>query len=113
LSGRISAFAPILRLRNEAEFTCGADQQRAFNDIKRYLFSPLVMKATMAEIPFRLYIAAEDVMIGVVLTQIMEGKEHIITYLSWWLIDAEMRYSFIKCCVYLCSMLAPNYDNTC
>jgi hypothetical protein len=37
------------------------------------------MKAPMAGIPFRLYIAVEDVVIGVVLTQVMEGKEHIIT----------------------------------
>jgi hypothetical protein len=28
--------------------------------------------------------------------QIMEGKEHIITYLSWCVIDAETRYSFIE-----------------
>jgi hypothetical protein len=52
LSGKIGAFAPILRLKNEAEFTWGADQQRAFDDIKRYLSLPLVMKASMAGIPF-------------------------------------------------------------
>jgi hypothetical protein len=34
LSGKISAFAIILRLKNEAEFSWGADQQRAFEDIK-------------------------------------------------------------------------------
>jgi hypothetical protein len=54
------------------------------------------MKAPMAEIPFWLYIAAEDVVIGAVLTQIIEGKEHIITYLSRCLINAESRYSFIE-----------------
>jgi hypothetical protein len=46
----------------------GADQQRAFDDIKKYLSSPPVMKAHMAGIPFRLYIAAEDAVIGAVLT---------------------------------------------
>jgi hypothetical protein len=35
-------------------------------------------------------------MIGVVFTQVIDGKEHIITYLSWHLINAETRYSFIK-----------------
>jgi hypothetical protein len=50
----------------------------------------------MAEIPFRLYITAEDVVIWAVLTQVMEGKEHIITYLSRCLIDAEIWYSFIE-----------------
>jgi hypothetical protein len=34
--------------------------------------------------------------IGAVLMQVMEGKEHIITYLSQCLIDAETRYSFIE-----------------
>ncbi len=32
--------------------------------------------------PFRLYIAAEEGIIGAVLTQETEGKEHIVTYLS-------------------------------
>jgi hypothetical protein len=35
LSGKISAFAPIFRLKNEAEFIWGANQQRAFDDIKK------------------------------------------------------------------------------
>jgi hypothetical protein len=74
----------------------GADQQHAFDDIKKYLSSPPMMKAPMTGISFQLYIPAEDVMIGAVLTQITEGKEHIITYLSRCLIDAETRYSFIK-----------------
>jgi hypothetical protein len=67
------------------------------------------MKAPMAGIPFRLYIATEDAVIEIVLTQITEGKEHIITYLSQRIIDAEIRYSFIeKLCLslfYACSKL--------
>jgi hypothetical protein len=74
----------------------GTDLQRAFDSIKKYLSSPPVMKAPIAGISFQLYIDAEDAIIGVVLTQVMEGKEHIITYLSQHLIDAETRYSFIE-----------------
>jgi hypothetical protein len=96
LSEKISAFAPILRLKNEAKFTWGADQQCAFENIKRYLSSSPVMKAHMTGIPFRLYISAEDAVIGVVLMQVMNGKEHIITYLSRCLINIETRYSFIE-----------------
>jgi hypothetical protein len=96
LSGKISAFAPILQLKNEAEFTCGADQQCAFDGIKKYLSSPPVMKAPIAGILFRLYITVKDVAIGVVLMQVMDGKEHIITYLIQCLINAETRYSFIE-----------------
>jgi hypothetical protein len=83
----------------------------AFDDIKKYLSSLLVIKAPMAGIPFRLYNAAEDAIIGVVLMQVTEGKEHIITYLSRCLIDAEIRYAFIeKLCLslfYACSKLRP------
>jgi hypothetical protein len=52
LSGKISAFAPILWLKNEAKFTWGVDQQRAFDDIKNHLSSLPVMKAPMAGILF-------------------------------------------------------------
>jgi hypothetical protein len=41
------------------------------------LSSALVLKAPQSGIPFRLYIAAEDKVIGVVLTQQTEGKEHV------------------------------------
>jgi hypothetical protein len=87
----------------------GGDQQCTFENIKRYLSSLLVMEAPMARIPFRLYIAAENAVIGAVLMQVIEGREHIITYLSRHLIDAEIRYSFIeKLCLslfYACSKL--------
>jgi hypothetical protein len=63
----------------------------------------------MAGIPFRLYIAAEDAVVGAVLTQVTEGKEHIITYLSQRLINIKTMYSFIeKLCLslfYACSKL--------
>jgi hypothetical protein len=55
----------------------GADRQRAFDNIKKYLSSPSVMKALMSGIPFRLYIVVEDAVIRVVLTQVTEGKELI------------------------------------
>jgi hypothetical protein len=54
------------------------------------------MKAPKVGIPFRLYIAVEDSVIGVVLTQVTDGKEHVITYLSQCLINAKTRYSFIE-----------------
>jgi hypothetical protein len=109
---KISAFAAILRLKNKADFTWGgggAEQQLAFDEIKKYLSSMLVMKAPKARILFWLYIATEDSVIGDVLTQVMNGKEHIITYLSRRLIDIEILYSFIeKLCLSLffaCSKL--------
>jgi hypothetical protein len=82
LSGRVTAFTPILRLKNDAEFIWGVEQQAAFEEIKEYLSTPLVLKAPQSGVPFRLYIAAENDVIGAVLTQEAEGKEHIITYVS-------------------------------
>jgi hypothetical protein len=66
-----------------------------------------VLKAPKIGIPFRLYIATEGKVIGVVLTQMVEGNEHVVTYLSWRLVDAETRYTFIEksciCLFYACT----------
>jgi hypothetical protein len=87
----------------------GVQISNAFENIKRYLSSPLVMKAPMVETPFRLYNAAKDAVISTILTHVTEGKEYIITYLSQHLINTEIRYSFIeKLCLslfYTCSKL--------
>ena len=67
------------------------------------------MKAPKHREPFKLYIAAEEGVIGAVLTQDTEGKEHAITYLSRRLLDAETRYTFIEklclCLYYACTKL--------
>jgi hypothetical protein len=85
----------------------GGEQQEAFDLIKKYLSSAPVLKAPQAKVPFRLYIAAEDKVIGAVLTQETEGKEHVVTYLSRRLVDAETRYTFIEklclCLFYACT----------
>jgi hypothetical protein len=54
-------------------------------------------------------VVAEDKVFGAVLAQETEGKEHVITYVSRQLIDAETRYTFIeKLCLslyYACTKL--------
>jgi hypothetical protein len=56
-----------------------------------------------------LYIAVENNVIGVVLTQKTGGEEHIITYVIRRLLDAETRYQFFeKLCLslyYVCTKL--------
>ena len=96
LSGKVDAFTPILRLKNDVDFTWGAKQQEAFDMIKKYLCTPPVLKAPKHGKPFRLYIAAEKDVIRAILTQETEGKEHAITYLSRRLLDVETRYTFIE-----------------
>ena len=87
----------------------GSEQQEAFENIKNYLSSPLVLKAPRRGVPFRVYVVAEDKIIGAVLTQETKGKEYMITYVCRRLIDAEKRYIFIeKLCLslyYACTKL--------
>jgi hypothetical protein len=109
LSGKVDAFTSILRLKSDNDFTWGAKQQEAFDKIKLCLSTPPVLKASKHGEPFRLYIAAEGGVIGAVLAQETEGKEHVITYLSRHLLDAETRYTFIEklclCLYYACTKL--------
>ena len=74
----------------------GAKQQEAFEKIKEYLSTPPVLRAPRSGVPFKLYIAAEEKIIGVVLTQEDEGKEYVIAYLGLGLLDFEARYSHIE-----------------
>nr|CAE03289.2 OSJNBb0046P18.5 [Oryza sativa Japonica Group] len=54
LSGRLEPFAQLLRLKADQKFTWGAEQQKAFDSIKEYLSSPLVLIPPQKGIPFRL-----------------------------------------------------------
>jgi hypothetical protein len=67
LWGRVKAFTPILQLKNNALFIWGAEQQAAFKEIKEYLSTPLVLKAPQSKVPFRLYVATENDVIGAIL----------------------------------------------
>jgi hypothetical protein len=74
----------------------GAKQQEAFEKIKEYLSTPPVLRAPRRGVPFKLYIAAEEKVIEVVLTQEDEGKEYVIAYLGRRLLDLEIKYAHIK-----------------
>jgi hypothetical protein len=82
--------------KNEAKFAWAAKQQAAFDQIKHYLSTLPVLRAPKSGEPFWLYIAAHEDVIGAILTQEFEAKEHIITYVSKRLLDAKTRYSFIE-----------------
>jgi hypothetical protein len=68
-----------------------------------------VLKSPKSGFPFRLYIVAEDKVIGAILTQETKGKEHVITYLCRWIVDVQIRYTFIEklciCLFYACTKL--------
>jgi len=102
---KIIPFTPILKLKDESEFTWGAKQQEAFEKIKEYLSTPPVLHAPRRGVPFKLYIVAEEKIIGDVLTQEDEGKEYVIAYLGHRLFYPETRYAHIQNYAYHCTML--------
>jgi hypothetical protein len=96
LLGRVKAFTPILWLKNDAKLIWGAEQHASFEEIKEYLSTPPILKAPQSGVPFWLYVAAENDVIGAILTQKTEGREYVITYVSRRLLDAETRYQFVE-----------------
>jgi hypothetical protein len=52
----------------------GAEQQEALKKIKEYLMSPPVLRAPKAGNPFKMYIVAQEWVIGAVLLQEEDGK---------------------------------------
>jgi hypothetical protein len=103
----VKAFTPILWLNNAAEFIWGAEQQVVFEKIKEYLSAVPVLKAPQGGIPFRLYVAAENEVIGAVLTQETERKGAFY-YLcepdNYWMlkqgINLLRNYFFALLCLY-------------
>jgi hypothetical protein len=53
LSGKVDTFTPLLRLKNDVDFTWGAKQQEAFDEIKSYLTLPPVLQAPKSGIFFQ------------------------------------------------------------
>jgi hypothetical protein len=109
LAGKVNSFLPLVCLKHENEITWGEEQCKAFEKIKKYLTSPPVLQAPRVGKGFRLYIATQEHVIGAALTQSVEGKEFVVTYLSRRLIDTKMRYTPIeKLCLslyYACTKL--------
>jgi hypothetical protein len=86
----------------------GAEPQKTFKKIKEYLMSPPVLQGPKAGNPLKMYIAAQERVIGVVPIQEEDDKEFSVAYVCQHLLDTETRYVFIKkLCLFLyyaCSM---------
>jgi hypothetical protein len=84
----------------------GTEQHEAFDLIRKYLSLAPVLKSLQEECHSG-YIAVEDKVIGVVLTQETEGNKNVVAYLIWRLVDAETRYTYIEklclCLFYACT----------
>jgi hypothetical protein len=104
----VESLLPLVRLKHDEEFTWGVEQKEAFKKIKEYLVSPLVLRGPKAGNPLKMYIAAQERVIGVVPIQEEDDKEFSVAYVCQHLLDTETRYVFIKkLCLslyYACSM---------
>jgi hypothetical protein len=69
--------------------------------------SPPVLRASKVGNPFKIYVAAQERVIGAVLLHEEDGKEFLVAYMSRRLLDAKTRYVFMeKLCLslyYVCS----------
>jgi hypothetical protein len=81
LAGRVESLLPLVRLKHE-EFTWRAEQRQDFDKIKDYLVTPPVLRVPKAGNPFKMYIAAQEWVIEVVLLQEEDGKEFSVAYVS-------------------------------
>jgi hypothetical protein len=108
LAGKVETFLPLVRLRHEGEFIWGAEQKEAFEKIKEYMSTPPVLRPPKLGEGFKIYIAAQEHVIGAILLQEEGQKEFPIAYVSRPLLDTETRYAFVeKLCIsllYACSM---------
>jgi hypothetical protein len=112
MSERILPFSPLLKLKNNQEFKWGDIQQKASEEIKKYMKSPPVLIPPQQGKPFKLYVPADSQTIGSALMQEFEGKERVIFYLSRRLLDPETRYSCIEklcLCLYFSSTKLRHY----
>jgi hypothetical protein len=109
LSRRIRPFSPLLKLKADQEFVWGPDQQKALEDIKKYLVVPPVLMPPQRDKPFKLYLSADENATGSALIQEFEGKEPVIYYVSRRLLDAKTKYSPVErlclCLYFSCTKL--------
>jgi hypothetical protein len=85
-------FSPLLRIKKDQKFVWGDEQQKALDEIKKYMREPPVLVPPQLNNPFKLYVAATTQTIGSALIQEFEGKERVVAYLSRKLLDPETRY---------------------
>jgi hypothetical protein len=100
-------FSPLLRIKKDQKFVWGDEQQKAFDEIKKYMKEPPVLVPPQLNKLFKMYVAADTQTIGSALIQEFAGKEQVVAYLSRKLLDLETRYSATEklclCVYYSCT----------
>jgi hypothetical protein len=78
LPGQIKPFMDLVKIKADEEFCWGAEQQRAFKEIKEYLARPLVLVPPQQDKPFYIYLSVGDTSIALVVVQVYDGKEKVV-----------------------------------
>jgi hypothetical protein len=104
-----SPFTDLVKIKADEEFHWGAEQQRAFEEIKEYLARPSVLVPLQQDMPFYIYLSVGDTSIASVVVQVYDGKEKVVFYLSKRMLDLETRYHEIEkicfCLFFTCTKL--------
>lgn len=89
-----SIVAPITNLlRKSVKFCWSSECAEAFTRIKEQLISAPVMTCPNFDLPFQVQTDASDFGLGAVLTQTIDGNEHVISYISRSLTPNERKFS--------------------
>jgi hypothetical protein len=98
-----------VKIKADDEFRWGAEQQRAFEEIKEYFSKPPVLVPPQQDKPFYIYLIVGDTSIASVVIQVHDGKERVVFYLSRRMLHAETRYPDIEklclCLFFTCTKL--------
>jgi transposase InsO family protein len=90
------AEAPLKLTKKNELFIWGQEQQEALDQLKSLLTSEKVMAYPDSALPYRLYTDASNYALGAVLTQIQDGVERPIHYLSKTLNKGQRKWSPIE-----------------
>ena len=82
--------------KKEKAFAWGEDCDKAFIQLKEYLFSPLILTWLKVGETLFLYIAVFDKVVRIVLITEIDGNQRLVYYTSKVLHVAKMRYQKIE-----------------
>lgn len=89
-----TVIAPLANLtRKNVKFVWSEECQQAFDSIKGHLVEAPILSCPDFSLPFTIQCDASDYGLGAVLSQVHNGEEHVISYLSRSLNKNERRYT--------------------
>ena len=91
-----SPLTDLTRSRLPAQVTGTEEMEKDFNDLKGALcFGPVLVTPNFSK-PLEVQTDASETRVGAVLSQLQEGEEHTVMYISWKLLPWEQRYSTVE-----------------